>query len=226
MIKLEKWDVDFNIYHVDSIESTNTYLKENYNSFLDNSVLVADKQTKGRGRYNRVWISDDDIIFSLLFKKNDFYEIITPLAIVIALKKYGLEAKIKWPNDIYLNNKKLCGILIEDIYSSKFESAIIGVGINYKNKPEIDGIGLNLDIPRKDIITSILNTFNEIKNYDYDYLSRLYKEYNMVIGKTVRYKNKTYLAVDITYECLLVLVNENEKIIVRSDEINIKEAMN
>ena len=60
---------NINMYFVDEIESTNTYLKDHYNEFKIPACLIAKKQTKGRGRYDRVWLSDDDLIFSFLFDK-------------------------------------------------------------------------------------------------------------------------------------------------------------
>ena len=78
----------FHLYYVESIGSTNTFLKENYYDFSDKSILWAKVQTKGRGRYNRIWESDLDYTFSIIFKNKHHNEIIAPLAIVKALKRY------------------------------------------------------------------------------------------------------------------------------------------
>ena len=99
------------LYQVDEIPSTNTYLKNEYNKYDDSSILWALKQTEGRGRYTRKWESADDLTFSIIFKEKYNSAIITPLAIIYALNDYKINAKIKWPNDIYLYGGKLAGIL-------------------------------------------------------------------------------------------------------------------
>ncbi|MBQ9899915.1 MAG: biotin--[Acholeplasmatales bacterium] len=148
--------LDYHLYHVESIGSTNTFLKENYQKYPDKTILWASIQTNGRGRYDRRWQSSDDYIFSILLKDNYNNEIIAPLAVLRALKSFDIDTKIKWPNDIYYNNKKLCGILIESIYSSKFIASIIGIGINKKDKLDVDGIGINKDIDHKELISKII----------------------------------------------------------------------
>ena len=63
----------YSFYLVDEIDSTNTYFKNNYNLYPNDSVLIALKQTNGRGRYNRLWLSDNDLTFSILkYEKNLF----------------------------------------------------------------------------------------------------------------------------------------------------------
>ena len=113
--KIEEKD-GFILLKVDEIPSTNTYLKSEYNNYQDNTILWAINQTNGRGRYNRRWESKNDLTFSILFKEKYDSAIITPLAIILALNDYNINAKIKWPNDIYLYGGKLSGILIEDVY--------------------------------------------------------------------------------------------------------------
>lgn len=108
---------------------------------LDNlSVISVRHQTKGRGQNGRVWNSkkDENLTFSIILKNlvippKDQIAIsqIVALSIVELLGKYGIYAKIKWPNDIYVGNNKICGILIENsITSDKIRWSIIGIGLN------------------------------------------------------------------------------------------------
>ena len=145
MINKLNWEYDakYSFFLVDEIESTNTYFKEHAEEYPDKSVLIALRQTKGRGRYNRVWESKDDITFSILLKHNASYNVIAPLALCLALYSLGYDTGIKWPNDIYMQDKKLAGILIEDLYQITFNSAIIGIGLNMSDKEEYNAIGLN-----------------------------------------------------------------------------------
>lgn len=128
-----------NSIHFESIDSTNTYLKENYQT-LDNFTFVsADLQTKGRGRNNRDWKSEkgDSLLFSLLIKEEALIDKYASLSIISAysllevFKEYGLnDLSIKWPNDVYVSGKKILGILLEAVTIEKIECLIIGIGIN------------------------------------------------------------------------------------------------
>ena len=215
----------YSLYVVDTIPSTNTYLKENSDLYPNKTCLIALEQTNGRGRYDRVWKSDNDIIFSILLKENGNYQITAPLAVCYGLLDLGFDTKIKWPNDIYLNDKKLVGILIEDVFRDKFVSSVIGVGINLTDKPSYHAIELNTNISKYLIIDKILNRFEEFNKMDFSELMELYKTKSMVLGKMVYYHDKTYLAYDIDNTGYLILKNEEETIRISWDEINIKESL-
>ena len=227
MITKLNWEfkTNYNFYIVDTIPSTNTYLKENSDNYKDKSCLIALEQTSGRGRYDRVWKSDNDIIFSLLLKENGNYQITVPLAVCYGLLDLGFQTTIKWPNDSYLNDEKLVGILIEDVFRDKFVSSVIGIGINLTDKPSYHAVGLNTDISKYLIIDKIINRFEEFNQMDFDKLMELYKAKSMVLGKMVYYHDKTYLAYDLDNNGYLVLKNDKETIKISWDEINIKESL-
>lgn len=216
--------INYNIYKIDEIDSTNTYLKNNYDSYADRTVLIANKQTNGRGRFDREWVSENDICFSILYKSFHYNNIIAPLAITLALKDINIKSGIKWPNDILINDKKLAGILIEDIYSKDFLASVVGIGINMHDKIAFDAIGLaSICIASKlDIINSVINHYDSLMNLKFRELVKLYKEYSVILGKSVIYKNIEYIAADITENGHLVLINNNEKITISSNEIAVK----
>lgn len=122
--------------HFLNIDSTNDYLKNSY-QLLDNFTFVsADYQTNGRGRNDRVWESEDNmnLLFSLLIKdkqlieKGSFLSLMMAVSIAKALEHYGVKnVSIKWPNDIIVNDKKICGILLEGQIPNYI---VIGVGLN------------------------------------------------------------------------------------------------
>ena len=216
------YDIDkFHLYKVDEIFSTNTYLKDNYDKFDDKSILWAIKQTNGRGRYLRLWESNDDLTFSFITKENYKNTIITPLAIVKALKKYNLNTYIKWPNDIYLDNKKLSGILIEAIYDgSDFLAEIVGIGINKTDKPDVLGIGLSkYNIDYKELISKIINEYSILMNMKFnDYIDE-YIFYSNTINRIIIYQGVEYKAVGITKEGHLVIDNNGDIKTISCDEI-------
>lgn len=219
--------VDYYIYSVDEIDSTNTYLKENYLVLCDKTVIITNKQTAGRGRFNRNWVCDNDIAFSILFKEFHRNEIIAPLAIINALKEMNIDAKIKWPNDIYFQNKKLAGILIEDVYLEKFKASIVGIGINMSNKEEFNGIGLNeyINLSKREIIEKILIQYDNLLKLPKYEIMEQYQRYNLIIGLDIKYKDEIYKAEEILDNGYLVLSNSKQKITISSNEIDIKSSI-
>ena len=218
----------FHIYYVEEIESTNTYLKEHYHEFPKPSVLIAKRQTKGRGRYDRVWKSDNDLIFSLLFDNLYYNEIIAPLSISLVLESKNVKAGIKWPNDIYINSNKLSGVLIENIYSDKLLASIVGIGINRTSKEDYSSVGLLDflgDFSNMEFIKEVLIKYQELLNYEFSELISLYKKYSIVIGKKIVYKNNIYTATSIDEFGHLVISDDINEYHITSDEISIKESI-
>lgn len=126
--------------HFEIINSTNTWAKQYATDFARNAMtlVTADEQTAGRGRYNRHWVSPpyQNVYASFCF----FEEKLTPaignipqvlaLSAVAALETLSFQLKLKWPNDILLNGKKLGGILCETTQCHDAICVIIGIGIN------------------------------------------------------------------------------------------------
>jgi BirA family biotin operon repressor/biotin-[acetyl-CoA-carboxylase] ligase len=216
----------FKVYECDEIDSTNTYLQNMYSVYPNYFVLKTLKQTNGRGRYKRVWESDDDLIFSILFKEKKLNHIVAPLAICMALEKYDLNVGIKWPNDIYLDSKKLCGILIEDIYETSLKASIVGIGLNIaKKNDDYQYLAKYITIDKDFLLKSILEKYNELLNMNLIELIQNYKKYSIIIGKAISYKNNLYIAKDITTDGHLVISNEDNTLEISSDEIDIKSSL-
>ncbi len=131
------------IIKLSATDSTNAYLKSLAKSELldDHTVVVAEKQLKGRGQMGSVWQSEagKNLTFSILKKFGNLaaedrfrLNICVSIAIVGALKELDLNnLTVKWPNDILSGNCKICGILIENtILGDKIQASIIGIGLN------------------------------------------------------------------------------------------------
>lgn len=134
-----------NIIHLSETDSTNTYVKQNASSLPSGCLVWAHTQTAGRGQRGNSWESTPglNITASMLKTWNNFpanrqFSIsgAVSLAILDLLKNdCNVDCKIKWPNDIYYNDLKICGILIEHSLSGKdIDRTIIGMGINI-NQP-------------------------------------------------------------------------------------------
>jgi BirA family biotin operon repressor/biotin-[acetyl-CoA-carboxylase] ligase len=123
------------LVYFDSIDSTNKFLSEN--DFASGTVVLAAKQTAGRGKRGAAWASAAgglwfSYVINKKIRKPYDYVVLSSVAVVEALKKHGVNAEIKWPNDIIAEGKKLAGILLEnDYYSARL---ITGIGINVNNK--------------------------------------------------------------------------------------------
>lgn len=133
-------DTNFKSYiiYYEKIDSTNTYCKNNYLKLPDKSIVIAKTQTIGRGKNNRVWFSPEGgLYFSILLKSNpknaNLLPLLTSVAIMNTLKALNIDIKIKWPNDIILNGKKLGGILVESKISSTSNTYIVGIGLNIRS---------------------------------------------------------------------------------------------
>ena len=122
------------------IDSTNMQAHRELGEAGEGTVWVADYQTAGRGQRGNSWESGDgqNLLFTVLLKP-EFLNIqkqfaisqIAALSVVKYLETKGLHPKIKWPNDIYINDRKICGILIEhSVAGANLSASIVGIGIN------------------------------------------------------------------------------------------------
>lgn len=167
--------------YFEEIESTNSYLKESA-QLESGTTVLAEFQTQGRGRQDRVWISNkgENLLFSVLLKKN----VIAPehlnllnmgAAVYIgeAIESlYLLKTDLKWPNDVLMNRKKVAGILTETTFSgSKFQHAILGAGVNvnqneFAGKHPVTPTSIKLEaktlIEREKLFAHILNSLEEL----------------------------------------------------------------
>lgn len=129
-----------NIIWLDSAESTNKCIRKALHDIDNMSVIAAVEQTAGRGQGTHTWHSRKgyNLTFSMLFRPDnlDVSQIIlltcaTTLGIRDYLTEKGIESRIKWPNDIWVGDRKICGILIENILDGNtVSSSIIGIGFN------------------------------------------------------------------------------------------------
>ena len=150
------------IIWLENIDSTNNEAKRRISELDNLSVVSAMSQSGGRGQQGNSWLSEagKNLQFSVILKQQihayDQFVIsqMASLAVVDLLGEYDIEAKIKWPNDIYIDNKKVCGILIENAISGKWiTSSIIGIGLNVNQR--------NFDVSIPDPISMTLCSGND-----------------------------------------------------------------
>jgi BirA family biotin operon repressor/biotin-[acetyl-CoA-carboxylase] ligase len=169
-----------NIIVLDKVPSTNKFLKDNWQKFPSETVVWALEQTEAYGRKKDKWYAPfGGLWFSVLFKPRKrpliayYYVRMYSLAVVDLLKRrYNLEAIIKWPNDILVDEKKICGILGESIYSGdKPSCVIVGVGMNVNNDLTEDlsssAVSLKQLIGKEATLNKILREINHIAYHSY-----------------------------------------------------------
>lgn len=234
-----------NIKVYKTITSTNTILKEFANqSEAEWTILVAEEQSNGRGRMNRVFYSPSStgIYMSVLLrpdfdaKESMFITTMTAVAVARAIDKIcNVESSIKWVNDIYINNKKVCGILTEasmNVELNKLDYAIVGIGINVtkpkENFPEElkdiagaifdDSNVFDNNIRNKlvaEIITNIYNFYNTFTKHEF---IECYRKKSFLIGKEV------YILSDLEKTPLKVIdVDENAALVVKTKDGIVKK---
>lgn len=225
-----------NIFYFRSISSTNTYAKNiAEKNFKEGTVVIAEIQTHGRGRKNRVWFSPSGgLWFSIILRpkvqpqKSIFVTMIASISVAQAIEKItGIKPVIKWPNDILINRKKVCGILTEfDTKKDIINYSIVGIGINVNNKlnKKINQIATSLsievgvDISRIKFLKLILKYFD--KNYKklnmnkFKIIKKLWFSYANIIGKAVKITdNGNVLSGIITdideYGFIILKINDN-----------------
>ena len=147
-----------------SIDSTSTYARKNALHLNLPALIIADEQTCGRGRHGKTFLSPQGGLYmTLLFEADSAFDCITPaaaLCVMDAVKEFtGISLGIKWVNDLYLNEKKVCGILTERFESGGRTLTAAGIGINLTTEsfpadlPKAGSIGA--DIPREKLALSI-----------------------------------------------------------------------
>ena len=184
----------FEIFKFKSVTSTNdvaiNLIKEKQKEF---GCVYARIQTKGRGTRGRKWISDEGNLFVSIFfpLKNDYprfneFSIINPIIISGVIKHFCEKKNInlKFPNDVFVNRKKICGILQELITVNSKKFLIIGIGINIVSNPKINNkyqaTNILLETKKKPTIKDIMDLiifsyekfFIDLSSYNYGYFKK------------------------------------------------------
>lgn len=232
-----------NIKYYREIDSTNEEAKRNAVE-CDGTLFIADVQTNGRGRLGRTWDSAayDGIWMSLLLKPETKPENIPLITLVagVAVCRVIKGAKIKWPNDIVIGSRKLCGILTEKTKSADGSDVVIcGIGINVNTEAfsdELSDKATSLYIEtgnifkREKIISEIMNEFESLYTAflenGFGTIREYYCKECVTLNKEVKviYNNTEIIgnAVDVDEEGRLVVDTSNGKMTVNSGEVSVR----
>lgn len=208
-------------------------------------LVVSDCQSSGRGRQGKTFVSpaETGIYFSLVIRPNTSFEnavtATTAASVAVCMAVESLTDKrpqIKWVNDVYLDGRKICGILTEAVTNFEdgtVDSVIVGIGINLKENafPEelknIVGF-LDADVNKNLLVARVIDNLVKINTGDYDTFIDYYRTHSMVIGQKIRIIKgeeqieATALAID-RRGGLEVELENGEHTVLRSGEISIRK---
>ena len=215
-------NIDF--YLLDTVDSTNTFAKEKLLN-KDYLVVISEQQTAGRGRQGKEWYSPNagNIYMTIKFRdKNP-----APLSLIIGLliseamdsvSGQKINAELKWPNDLLINKKKICGILIESEMSADEVEFIVGIGINYslpKKESWWGEIGELADIlPREKLMNSILQNIIYYKENGYKNWKDAWEKRCMHIGIELKALSNNQKDTDIG---IFIGINEEGKMLLQTE---------
>ena len=198
-----------NILYFETLDSTQTYLKEHFSELPDQTVVTANTQTAGRGRFDRRWVSEPGgLYFSILLKptKTQFLANLTQLlalCVCQTAEKYAVAPNLKWPNDVQVAGKKLCGILSEAItQNGQVAGLVIGAGVNVAQKdlsqvgqPAVSLRELGVNVAKEDFLQATLDNFfpsySAVLEDGFKAIRSAYLERFPFLGKQVAVKNGT-----------------------------------
>lgn len=202
-----------NFIKLEEVNSTNLYAKTNLAKIPDKSVVCAEKQTAGRGRFERTWVDlgEGNIFISLVLKPSDkfnpVYSNLTQyfsLVLCKLLEEYGIEPQIKWPNDVLIEGRKIAGILSETVVQgSNFKGLILGAGINLNARKEdlskikdkeVTALNLELNKPvdkelfLAQLIDKFFSKYDEFLYQGFAMIEKDYIEHTNFLGKEISVK--------------------------------------
>ena len=227
------------------LDSSNTYAKNHADTLEDLTFIVTGFQSKGKGRGERAWLAKagENLLFSLLIKREYLLQIGPKISLIAAnclaktLLQYGIEdVSIKWPNDVYIVGKKVCGILLEGSLPSYL---VIGMGVNvnqtefvgeYRVAPTSIALSLGRNVDIEAIKEDLFSRLCSVLSGSVDFAKELafFAAHDYLRGKTISllFNNKVIegIASGVNEAFELQLENAEGTISLSSGEVHILRA--
>ena len=203
------------IIHIERVSSTQDVAKK-INPMIPGTVIVADTQDSGRGQHGHKWISPRGGLYaSFILPAEPLISIRVGVALARSLKKLRIDARLKWPNDVLVDEKKIAGILIE----AQAAKAIVGIGLNIHRAPLPDSTCVTdqttLPVSRDDLVVSILGDYDATRQ---DNVIEAYRELCTTLGRQVQVNLGTKTLSGEAYEInnkghLILKIGDHSRII-------------
>lgn len=233
--------------YLGEVTSTDDYLKEHAGELENGAAVVAERQTRGKGRTGREWQGGDGLAMSFLLHNPRIADLtclplVAGMAVIRALERAaGSGFGLKWSNDVLFGDKKICGILCESRISSHSAFAVAGIGVNLsQTREEFDALGLvyatslelatGARIEKTRFAAMILNEFEPLyekfAQSGFSAIRENYKSYCVTLGKRVRVITKAGEregeALDIAEDGSLVCEIGGKLVHVRAGEASVR----
>lgn len=225
------------VYAFESIDSTNTYAKHLNNKDIPHgTIVITEEQTAGRGRLQRNWISPagKNLLFSIILypefgmDKISLLPFAGSLAIADAIDAItGLSATCKWPNDVLINGKKVCGMLLESSLGNAAQGKIVlGIGLNVNQKEfseelkfkasslQIEsGIEINRIALLQKILEELENRYEQLSHFPPQRLLNDWRMKALLFGKKI-----TVLESEFSFSATAIDIAEDGSLIIETDD--------
>ena len=209
------------IHIVDRVSSTNTWLSRN--SSGGNDFIIALQQTGGKGRGVRVWESPPGGLYlSIISPSHSLLPLIAGISVIQTLVGLKNRLRLKWPNDIILDGKKVGGILCED----DGKSAVAGIGINLNNSPSFPNstnlASIDYDLDEYRFSKSFFMVFREnLQKSDQEIISR-FRDYDCLLGRDIFWGEATGIAKSINSDGSLRVLSDGKLVNLYSGDVHLK----
>lgn len=217
----------YKLISFDKIPSTQTYALDLIarGAARGHTVVVAQAQSAGRGRYRRTWVSHHGNLYaSFIFaseNRDPRLAYVVAVAIAETMISFGVRPTIKWPNDILIDGAKVCGVLIE--YAGAF--VVVGIGINIKSNPTVSEYQTTkleryADIERTDLLNRLMRNLDKWMRTDFATVRARWMELATALNKVVRYRGENVELIGINESGALVLRRGTQYLLAYGDEIS------
>lgn len=220
---------NYKLISFDKIPSTQEYAHEIISNgrAADHTAILAATQSAGRGRHSHKWVSrPGNLYVSFIFNRANHdgrLAYMAGVAVATAIATYGIDARIKWPNDILIDNKKVSGILIE--YSGEF--VVIGIGVNIKTNPRVTAayettrLDHYANVEHMDLLRRIMDGLDIWMNRDFNSVRTQWSRLSATHGDIIVWRGDKYKMIEIDESGALILMRDGEKFRIWGDEIEI-----
>lgn len=216
----------YKLISFDKIPSTQNYALDLVEKGLakDKTVIMAEAQSAGRGRYKRQWVSHHGNLYvSFIYEieeRNPKLSYMIAVAIAETLIFFGVTPTIKWPNDILIEGKKVSGTLIE--YAKKF--VIIGIGINIKTNPTVQNYKTTkleeyIKVSKSDLLKKLIENIDKWRNADFLDVRDRWMELAAGLNTSVKYQGEVVDLIGINENGALILRRGKKYFFAYGDEI-------
>ena len=218
----------YKLLSFDKIPSTQAYAHDlivNGNA-TDKTVVIAQAQSAGRGRYKRTWVSHHGNLYaSFIYKiaeRDPKLSYAVAVAIAETLISFGITPQIKWPNDVLIDGKKISGVLIE--YARNF--VIVGIGINIKTCPTVKEykttkVNDYVDASVQDVLSVLIKKLDKWRNVNFSIVRERWMEMAICINQMIKYQGRDAELIGLNEDGALVLRFDTRYVLTYGDEIRI-----